>query len=132
MTTQPQMNKPGRRGLPRLMDATRYSMRGFRAAWTHEEGFRTECVLLLLLAPAAVWLAQTGIEFVLLIGSCLMVMLAEVINSAIESVVDRVGLERHPLSGQAKDLGSAAVFICMMMVLLVWGTIAFTRFWPAI
>ena len=106
-------------------------MRGFRAAWTHEEGFRTECILLLLLAPAAVWLAQTGIEFVLLIGSCLMVMLAEVINSAIESVVDRVGLERHPLSGQAKDLGSAAVFICMMMVLLVWGTIAFTRFWPA-
>ncbi len=121
------MNKPGRRGLPRLIDATRYSMRGLRAAWTHEEGFRTECLLMLILAPAAVWLARDGVEFILLVGSCLMVMLAEIINSAIESVVDRVSLDQHPLSGQAKDLGSAAVFICMMMVLLVWGTLLGSR-----
>ena len=58
MSLQTEMNKPGRRGLPRLMDATKYSMRGFRAAWTHEEGFRTECILMLFLAPAAVWLAR--------------------------------------------------------------------------
>ena len=121
------MNKPGRRGLPRLIDATRYSMRGLRAAWTHEEGFRTECLLMLLLAPAAIWLASDSVEFILLIGSCLMVMLAEIINSAIESVVDRVRLDQHPQSGQAKDLGSAAVFICMMMVLLVWGTLLGSR-----
>ena len=124
---QSQMNKPGRRGLPRLIDATRYSMRGLRAAWTHEEGFRTECLLMLVLAPAAIWLARDGVEFILLIGSCLMVMLAEIINSAIESVVDRVSLDQHPLSGQAKDLGSAAVFICMMLVLLVWGTLLGSR-----
>mgnify|MGYP000073369260 CR=1 FL=1 len=126
-----QMNKPGRRGLPRIIDAGRYSMRGLRAAWTHEEGFRTECVLMLILAPLAVWLASTPVEFLLLVGSCALVMLAEVINSAIEAIVDRVSLDQHPLSGQAKDLGSAAVFICMMLVLLVWGTIAVTRFWPS-
>lgn len=124
---QSQMNKPGRRGLPRLIDATRYSMRGLRAAWTHEEGFRTECLLMLFLTPAALWLARDGVEFILLIGSCLMVMLAEIINSAIESVVDRVSLDQHPLSGQAKDLGSAAVFLCMMLVLLVWGTLLGSR-----
>ena len=124
------MNKPGRRGLPRIIDAGRYSMRGLRAAWTHEEGFRTECILMLLLTPLAGWLATSAVEFLLLVGSCALVMLAEVINSAIEAVVDRVSLDQHPLSGQAKDLGSAAVFICMMLVLLVWGTLAVARFWP--
>ncbi len=124
------MNKPGRRGLPRIIDAARYSMRGLSAAWTHEEGFRTECLLMLILVPLAVWLARTPVEFILLVGSCALVMLAEVLNSAIEAVVDRVSLDHHPLSGQAKDLGSAAVFICMMLVLLVWGTIATARFLP--
>lgn len=126
------MNKPGRRGLARLIDANRYSMRGLRAAWTHEEGFRTECLLMLLLVPLAIWLARTPVEFLLLVGSCALVMLAEIINSAIEAVVDRVSLDQHPLSGQAKDLGSAAVFICMMLVLLVWGTLATVRFCPAL
>lgn len=121
------MNKPGRRGLPRIIDATRYSMRGLRAAWTHEEGFRTECILMLFLTPAAAWLASDAVEFILLVGSCLLVMLAEILNSAIESVVDRVSLDQHPLSGQAKDLGSAAVFVCMMLVVLTWGALIGSR-----
>lgn len=125
------MNKPGRRGLPRILDAARYSMRGLRAAWTHEEGFRTVCVLMLVLTPLAAWLATSAVEFLLLVGSCALVMLTETLNAAVEAVVDRVSLDEHPLSGQAKDLGSAAVFIAMMLVLLVWSTIAIARFWPA-
>ena len=123
------MNKPGRRGLPRIIDAGRYTLRGLRAAWTHEEGFRTECLLLLVLTPAAAWLASDALQFVLLVGCCLLVIVTELLNSAIEAVVDRVGLDPHPLSGQAKDLGSAAVFVSLMLVLLVWGGIAAQRFW---
>lgn len=122
------MNKPGRRGLRRLIDAGRYTLRGLRAAWAHEEGFRTECLLLLVLTPAAAWLAADAIQFLLLVGCCLLVILTELLNSAIEAVVDRVGLDPHPLSGQAKDLGSAAVFVSLVLVLLVWGSVAAQRF----
>lgn len=124
------MNKPGRRGVSRLLDATRYSMRGFRAAWRYEEGFRQECALLALMVPLAVWLATDMIQFLLLIASCALVLLAELLNSALEAVVDRIGPEQHPLSGQAKDMGSAAVFVCLMLVLVVWSGVAWQRFGP--
>ncbi len=124
---QAKMNKPGRRGLPRLIDATRYSFRGLRAAWMHEEGFRTECLLMLFLTPAAIWLAQDAVEFILLVGSCLLVMLAEIINSAIEAAIDRIGMDRHPLSGQAKDIGSAAVMMSLALCLTTWALVITER-----
>lgn len=126
------MRKPGRRGVARLVDATRYSMHGFRAAWRHEEGFRQESMLLLIMTPLAVWLAEDITQFLLLILSCALVLLAEMLNSALESVVDRIGTENHPLSGQAKDRGSAAVFVTLMLVLVVWGGVAWQRFGPSL
>lgn len=132
MSDKPAMNKPDRHGIVRLLDATRYSMRGFRAAWQHEEGFRIEACLMLLMAPLAAIIAASAVEFALMIISCALVVLAELINSAIEAVVDRIGPDRHPLSGQAKDLGSAAVFVCLMLVLVVWGTIIASRLWPGL
>jgi diacylglycerol kinase (ATP) len=123
------MSKPGNRGVKRLIAATVFSFQGFRAAWQQEEAFRQEMLLALVLFPAAFWLGQTTVEILLLLLSCIMVVFAELINTAIESIVDRISPEQHPLSGQAKDLGSALVFISNMTVLLVWGMIAWQRWW---
>lgn len=112
--------KPGKTGIARIIDAAGYSWLGLKAAFKHEAAFRQEVFLLLILVPSAFWLGNSGVEYALLIGSLLLVLLAEIINSAIEAVVDRVGEAPHDLSGRAKDLGSAAVFIAMMNVLLTW------------
>jgi diacylglycerol kinase (ATP) len=114
------MTKPGRRGLSRLVAATRYSWRGFKAAWLHEEAFRLETTLALAFVPLAFVIGQTIGHQVALVITCGLVILAEVINTAIESIVDRIGPEHDPLSGQAKDLGSAAVFVTLGLFLLVW------------
>src|SRR6187549_2108509 len=98
-------------------------MQGLRAAWLHESSFRLEVVLLVLLTPMAIWLGHGGIERALLIGSCLLVLSAELLNSAVEAVIERYGPEFHELAGRAKDMGSAAVFVLMMNVLLCWGLI---------
>lgn len=124
------MSKPGNRGLRRLVAATAYSFKGYGAAWRQEEAFRQEVLLGIVLFPAAFWLGQTTVQTLLLLLSCIVVLLAELANTAIESVVDRIGSEQHPLSGQAKDLGSALVFTGNMTVLLVWGLIAWDRFYP--
>jgi diacylglycerol kinase (ATP) len=124
------MSKPGNRGLRRLIAATVFSFQGFRAAWRQEEAFRTEVLLGVVLTPTAFWLGQTTVEILLLLLSCILVILAELANTAIESVIDRIGHEQHPLSGQAKDLGSSLVFVTNMTVLLVWGMIAWNRFYP--
>jgi diacylglycerol kinase (ATP) len=121
------MSKPGNRGLKRLVAATAFSFKGLRAAWQQEEAFRQEMLLALVLFPAAFWLGQTTVEILLLLLSCILVVFAELTNTAIESIVDRIGPEHHPLSGQAKDLGSALVFVSNMTVLLVWGMIAWQR-----
>ncbi len=126
--TDATMSKPGNRGLRRLVAATVFSFKGFKAAWRQEEAFRTEVMLGIVLFPAAFWLGQTTVETLLLILSLVIVILAELTNTAIESVVDRIGSEHHPLSGQAKDLGSSLVFVGNMTVLLVWGLIAWDRF----
>ena len=123
-----QMTKPGNRGLRRIAMATHFSILGFKAAWRNEEAFRTEVILGLFLFPAAFWLGQTNVERLLLLLSCILVILMELANTAIESVVDRMGSEHHPLSGQAKDLGSAMVLVSNLTVLLVWGMIAWDRF----
>ena len=111
------------RGPDRILKATVWSLQGLRAAWLHESSFRLECYLLALLAPLAIWLGEGGIERALLIGSCLLVLSAELLNSAVEAVIERYGPEFHELAGRAKDMGSAAVFVLMMNVLLCWGLI---------
>jgi diacylglycerol kinase (ATP) len=111
----------------RIFKATIWSMQGLRAAWLHESSFRLEVYLLVVLGPLAVWLGRTGVERALLLGSCLLVLAVELLNSAIEAVIERYGPEFHELAGRAKDMGSAAVFMVMMNVLLVWGLILVPR-----
>jgi diacylglycerol kinase (ATP) len=113
--------KPGKTGLVRLIHASRYSWFGIKAAWRCESAFRQEIVLLLLLTPVALLLPVAGIEKLLLIISLLAVIVVELLNSAIEAVVDRIGAEIHPLSGQAKDMGSAAVLFTCLITLITWG-----------
>ncbi|MBB3275383.1 diacylglycerol kinase (ATP) [Pseudoxanthomonas sp. OG2] len=115
------------RGPGRILKAAIWSMQGLRAAWLHESSFRLEVYLLIVLAPLALWLGDTAVERVLLIGSCLLVLAAELLNSAIEAVIERYGPEHHELAGRAKDMGSAAVFVLMMNVLLCWGLILWPR-----
>ena len=122
------MNKPGRRGLKRVAFAFYYSLKGFRAAWLNEAAFRQELSAMLVMIPFAFWLGQTVEQQILLIAPCLLVVIVELINSAIEAVVDRIGVERHELSGQAKDMGSAAVMCSLILVFVSWGLIAWQRF----
>ncbi|MCM8612514.1 diacylglycerol kinase [Accumulibacter sp.] len=110
----------GQTGLRRLWKALGYSRAGLKAAYEAEDAFRQEVLLAVLLIPLAFVLAERGMERALLIGSVLLVLIVELINSAIEAVVDRVSLDRHPLAGRAKDIGSAAVLIALLNVLVVW------------
>lgn len=111
------------RGPGRILKATMWSMQGLKAAWLHESSFRLEVYLLVVLAPLAIWLGQDGVERCLLIGSCLLVLAAELLNSAVEALIERYGPEYHELAGRAKDMGSAAVFVLMVNVLLCWSFI---------
>ena len=115
------------RGPARVFKAAKWSMQGLRAAWLHESSFRLEVYLFVLLAPLGWWLGQTPVEQVLLIGSMLLVLGVELLNSAVEAVIERYGPEFHELAGRAKDMGSAAVFVLMMNVLLTWGAIVVPR-----
>ena len=105
-----------------------WSLQGLRAAWLHESSFRLEVYLMVVLAPLGLWLGQTGVERVLLVGSGLLVLSVELLNSAVEAVIERYGAEHHELAGRAKDMGSAAVFVLMMNVLLTWGLILGPRY----
>ena len=111
------------RGLTRLIKATRCTAQGLAAAWTNEAAFRQECLAALVLLPLGLWLGPGGIGKALLAGSVLLVLVVELLNSALEAVVDRIGLERHELSGRAKDLGSAAVACAIGLAALVWGCV---------
>ncbi|HEV2606927.1 MAG TPA: diacylglycerol kinase [Xanthomonadaceae bacterium] len=104
-----------------------WSLQGLAIAWRTESSFRLEVWLFVPLAPLAFWLGQNGIERVILIGSMLLVLSAELLNSAIEAVIERYGGEHHELAGRAKDMGSAAVFVLMMNVLLCWGLLLIPR-----
>ena len=115
------------RGPGRVFKAAVWSWQGLCAAWRHESSFRLEVCLFVVLAPLALWLGGTPVERVLLVGSMLLVMAMELANSAIEAVIERYGPEYHVLAGRAKDMGSAAVFVLMMNVLLCWGLILLPR-----
>ena len=112
----------------RILKAAIWSLQGLRSAWLHESSFRLEVYLFLVLAPLGWWFGQTGVERALLIGSCLLVLSIELLNSSIEAVIERYGPEFHELAGRAKDMGSAAVFVLMLNVLLVWGLIVGGRY----
>ncbi|GAB3104288.1 diacylglycerol kinase [Lysobacter terrae] len=111
----------------RIFKAAKWSMQGLAAAWMHESSFRLEVYLFVILAPVGWWVGQTPVERILLIGSMLLVLSAELLNSAVEAVIERYGPEFHELAGRAKDMGSAAVFVLMINVLLVWGAILLPR-----
>ena len=124
------MTKPGYTGLKRIIKASGNSMQGFRAAWKHESAFRQETLLVLVLLPLAIWLGQGAVQISLLIGVLFLVLIVELLNSSIEAVVDRIGEEPHRLSGRAKDIASAAVFLSLLLVAVVWSMIALERFHP--
>ncbi|HGM6911811.1 TPA: diacylglycerol kinase [Serratia marcescens] len=115
-------------GLTRIIKAAGYSYKGLSAAWQHEAAFRQELVVTLLAIILAVWLDVGAITRILLIGSVALVMIVEILNSAIEAVVDRIGSEHHELSGRAKDMGSAAVSLAIVLALFVWGTVLWQHF----
>jgi diacylglycerol kinase (ATP) len=113
----------GKTGLARIWQATLNSLDGFKLAFKHESAFRQEVLLACILIPLALWLTSNSIERVLLIGSVLLLMIVELLNSSVEAAIDRIGLERHDLSKRAKDIGSAAVFVALALVALTWGLI---------
>lgn len=115
------------RGPRGIYNATVWSLKGLKAAWLHESSFRLEVVLFVFAFPLGLWLGQTPVERALLCGVLLPVMAMELMNSAVEAVIERYGAEFHELAGRAKDMGSAAVFVCMMTVLLVWGLLLIPR-----
>lgn len=112
----------------RIVNATRFSLAGLRTAWRSEAAFRQECLSCALLVPLAFWLGTTPTERALLIGSCLLVLIVELLNTAIEYTVDRIGTDPHTLAGRAKDVGSAAVLVSLLLAGFVWATIAWSRF----
>jgi len=120
--------KPGKKGLQRLIDASRYSWKGLQAVMLNEAAFRQELFIGLILLPCAFWLGHSAVEYALLIGSLILVLIVEILNSAIEAVVDRTGDEFHELSGRAKDMGSAAVMLALLNVFVIWGLIAYDHF----
>ncbi len=121
---------PSRGGLRRWLDALRYSIAGIKACWRKEPAFRQEVAFAVLMIPGSFWLGTSAVERILLAGSVLLVLIMELLNSAIEAVVDRVGKDPHSLSGFAKDVGSAAVLLSLVIVWLTWGMIAWERFSP--
>jgi len=115
--------KPGKSGLPRLLDAIRYSIKGLGAAFTHEAAFRQELLLVFILTGASFWLAANVYEWLVLIAPLLILLIVELLNSAIENTVDRIGSELHDLSGRAKDMGSAAVMLSLLLIAICWSAI---------
>ncbi|MDX1341690.1 MAG: diacylglycerol kinase [Reinekea sp.] len=126
MRTQ-QTTKPAK-GLRRLVNATKYSWRGLWATAQHEEAFRQELLMLLVALLLTPWLSQSWFHAIALLGSVILIMIVELLNSAIEALVDRVGLEYNELSGRAKDMGSAAVFLSITLAGMIWAVSIVQKF----
>ena len=120
--------KPGLNGVARIIAATRNSFRGTRDAWLHESAFRQDVVLFFIFFLLSFGLARTVVEWIILIFPLFLLLIVEILNSAIENTVDRIGWERHILSGRAKDMGSAAVMFCLIFALIVWSTMIWSRY----
>ncbi len=116
----------GNSGLKRIIKAGQFSWQGIKAAFKYEEAFRQEILLVLVMVPLAIWLGETGPERALMIASVILVLIVEILNSAIEAVVDRFGMEHHELCGRAKDMGSAAVLFSLVNVVVIWALILFS------
>lgn len=121
--TEPVSPYKGKTGLQRVLNAAGYSWAGLTAAFRHEDAFRQEVFLALLLIPLAFYLGQTGISRALMIAAVLLVLIVELLNSALEAAVDRISLEHHQLIKRAKDMGSAAVMIALANVVVVWALV---------
>ena len=136
---QPKHNKPsanahihhaespfkGKTGLRRLLNALGYSLEGFKAAFKHEDAFRQEVLLAVVMIPSGIYLGNNTIEQALLVASILLVLIVELLNSAIEAAVDHTSTDHHALAKRAKDIGSAAVLLALCVVMVVWGLILF-------
>ena len=120
--------KPGKTGITRILDATGYSMSGIRAAWKNEAAFRQEVVGGLVLLLLSFFIAANPLQWLFLVFPLLILLIVELINSALESVVDRIGPERHELSGRTKDMGSAAVFFSLVLIAVSWAAIIWHNF----
>ncbi len=125
-TDMAEQQKVNGTGMARLKRAITCSYAGISAAWKNEEAFRQELLLSFILVPLACWLGNTGIERALLVGSLLLVLIVELLNTAVEVVVNRIGIDRHELSGLAKDLGSAAVSMSLVNAGIIWLLVLFT------
>lgn len=119
--------KPGRTGIDRLIGATGYSWQGLKSCYRSEAAFRQELWLSAVLAAASFWVAQNVVEWILLIAPLFLLLIVELLNSAIEATVDRIGGERHELSGRAKDMGSAAVLLCLLLIAVTWAPLVMQR-----
>ena len=117
------MAKPGDNGMTRIIKASGYSWQGICAAWRNEAAFRQEVWLSVVLIPLGLYLGENGVEKALLVSSVILIALVEILNSALEAVVDRFGEEHHELSGRAKDMGSAAVALAFILMISVWSLI---------
>ena len=115
----------GNKGLIRIIKATGYTWQGLRAAYRNEEAFRQEIWLCVVMIPLGLYLGDGGVEKAMLVSSVMLLPLVEILNSALEAVVDRVGEEMHELSGRAKDMGSAAVAVAILLMLVVWCLVLF-------
>ena len=111
------------RGFLRFIKATEYSWQGIKATYRYEEAFRQETWLTAILAPVAFFIATSGVELALLLGSLILILIVELLNSGLEAVVDRIGTEQHELSGRAKDIGSAAVMFALINAAIIWACI---------
>lgn len=113
----------GKTGFRRLWNALGYSVAGFRAAYKHEDAFRQEVLLAIILIPLALCLSGGMLERALMIGSVLLVIIVELLNSAVEATVDRISLDRHDLAKRAKDIGSAAVLVSLINLVTIWALV---------
>lgn len=120
--------KPGLTGITRILAASKNSLNGIRDCWRHESAFRQNSVLSVVLLILSFQLAQTVVEWLILILPLFLLAIVELLNSAIENTVDRIGPERHILSGRAKDMGSAATFFCLFMIATVWLSMTWSRY----
>jgi diacylglycerol kinase (ATP) len=121
------INKPNGTGLARIFKATYCSFKGFNSAFKHESAFRQELLLTIILVPAAFYFAQSRLHLIALISTLLFLLFAEIINSALEALADKITLEHDELIGRAKDLGSSAVFIALTLLCIIWGEAVYTK-----